>query len=167
LFDGLLDDLYGARSLLRSGKIPPGLVFSDSSYLRPCHNIGVRRHLQFYAADLARDSAGHWRVIDNHAETPAGIGFAVANRTVHAAVANDQLVACRGLRLAPFFVDLQSTLQRRADSNDLRIALLTPGPQHADYFSHAYLARYLGCLLVEGGDMRIVGERPFLKTIEG
>ncbi len=50
---------------------------------------------------------------------------------------------------------------------DPRIALLTPGPHHDDYFSHAYLARYLGYLLVEAGDLRTAGDRVFLKTLEG
>jgi uncharacterized alpha-E superfamily protein len=50
---------------------------------------------------------------------------------------------------------------------DPRIALLTPGPHHDDYFSHAYLARYLGYLLVEGSDLRTAGDRMFLKTLEG
>ncbi len=45
----------------------------------------------------------------------------------------------------------------RANRPDPSIALLTPGPRHNDFFSHAYLARYLGLLLVEGGDLRVVG----------
>ena len=47
------------------------------------------------------------------------------------------------------------------------IALLTPGPRHSDFFSHAYLARYLGLLLVEGGDLRVAGDRVSLKTLHG
>ena len=45
--------------------------------------------------------------------------------------------------------------------------LLTPGPYSETYFEHAYLARYLGLPLVEGGDLTVRGERLFLKTVEG
>ena len=44
---------------------------------------------------------------------------------------------------------------------------MTPGSRHEDYFSHAYLARYLGLMLVEGGDLRVVGDQIMLKTLEG
>ena len=45
--------------------------------------------------------------------------------------------------------------------------LLTPGPYAETYFEHAYLARYLGIPLVEGGDLTVRGERVFLKTLHG
>ncbi|WP_416462719.1 circularly permuted type 2 ATP-grasp protein [Rubrivivax gelatinosus] len=48
-----------------------------------------------------------------------------------------------------------------------RLALLTPGPYSETYYEHAYLARYLGLPLVEGGDLTVRDERVFLKTVEG
>ena len=47
------------------------------------------------------------------------------------------------------------------------IVLLTPGPYNETYFEHAYLARYLGFPLVEGGDLTIRDRRVFIKTLEG
>ena len=45
--------------------------------------------------------------------------------------------------------------------------LLTPGPYNETYFEHAYLARYLGFTLVEGGDLTVRDRRVFIKTLEG
>ena len=45
--------------------------------------------------------------------------------------------------------------------------LLTPGPYNETYFEHAYLARYLGFPLVEGGDLTVRHDRVFLKTVAG
>ena len=45
-------------------------------------------------ADLARGPDGRWRIIDTHTETPAGIGYAIANRMVHTNVAGDIFGAC-------------------------------------------------------------------------
>ena len=168
LFDAVLTDLYGEQALLRDGIIPPELVFSDSAYLRACQ--GVLPHaggLRFYAADLARGADGQWRVIDNHAETLAGAGFALANRMVHTHVAGDLFNASNAVRLASFFQNLQAALADHSGRDNARIALLTPGAHHEDYFSHAYIARYLGFLLVEGGDLRTRGGQVFLKTLEG
>jgi uncharacterized circularly permuted ATP-grasp superfamily protein/uncharacterized alpha-E superfamily protein len=168
LFEGILADLYGPQKLLASGAIPHQLVFSDPSFLRPCHGLRPKRgFIMFFASDLARGPDGRWRIIDTHTETPAGVGYAIANRMVHTNVAGDIFAACKAMRLAPFFQQLQGALTGRASRADPTIALLTPGPRHSDFFSHAYLARYLGLLLVEGGDLRVTGEHVSLKTLQG
>ncbi|HYD15489.1 MAG TPA: circularly permuted type 2 ATP-grasp protein [Hyphomicrobium sp.] len=168
LFDALLNDLYGDQNLLRDGMLPAELIFSDSTYLRPCQGILPRAGgLRFYAADLARGTDGQWRIIDNHAETLAGIGFALANRMVHTHVAGDHFNATNAVRLASYFQSMQSALTAHCGRENARIALLTPGAHHEDYFSHAYIARYLGYLLVEGADLRTRGGQVFIKTLEG
>ena len=168
LCESLLADLHGPQRLLTSGAIPHQLVFSDPSYLRPCHKLQpAHGFIQFFAADIARSPDGRWRVIDTHAETPAGIGYALANRMVHTNIAGDIFAACKALRQAPFFERLRAALVRRANRADPAIALLTPGPRHNDFFSHAYLARYLGLLLVEGGDLRVTDGCVALKTLHG
>lgn len=168
LMNAILADVYGEQQLLRDGLVPPALVFSDPAFLPPCHGIKpAAGYLQFYAVDLAREADGSWRIIDNHTETPAGVGYALANRVVHTQVAGDLFEACNSLRLAPFFQSVQAGLTALTGRRDPRIALLTPGPLHDDYFSHAYLARYLGYLLVEGSDLRMAGDQIFLKTLEG
>ena len=45
--------------------------------------------------------------------------------------------------------------------------LLTPGPYNETYFEHAYLARYLGYTLVEGGDLTVRDGRVFFKLLGG
>lgn len=168
LFEALLADVYGPQSLLRDGLIPPQLVFSDPSYLRACQHVQPPAgRIQFFAVDLARDTRGVWHVADSHLETPAGIGYALANRTVLTHVSGDLFTASKTIRLAPFFERLQENLAVRANRPDPTIALLTPGPRHNDFFSHAYLARYLGLLLVEGEDLRVDDGRLHLKTLDG
>ncbi|WP_409561416.1 circularly permuted type 2 ATP-grasp protein [Hyphomicrobium sp. MC8b] len=168
LFDAILNDVYGDQNLVRQGLIPAELLFSDPAYLVPCKGVLPNAGgLMFYAADLARGEDGQWRVIDNHTETLAGIGFTLANRVVHTHVAGDIFKDCNARRLAPYFQELQSTLTLHSGRENARIALLTPGPHHEDYFSHAYLARYLGYLIVEGHDLKTRNSQVYLKTLEG
>ncbi len=164
----ILRDIYGPRELLRTGTIPPSIVLSDPAYLRPCAGIPCEGNaLDFFAVDLARGPNGCWRVLDSHTETPAGSGFALANRVIHSHVASDLFRATNGVRLATFYHKLQAELLGRLNRDDPLIALLTPGPRHEDYFGHAYLARYLGLMLMEGADLRVIGNRVYMKTLEG
>src|SRR5262249_33524821 len=41
------------------------------------------------------------------------------------------------------------------------------GPYNETYFEHAFLARYLGYTLVEGGDLTVRENRVYLKTMGG
>jgi uncharacterized circularly permuted ATP-grasp superfamily protein/uncharacterized alpha-E superfamily protein len=168
LYSELLADIYGDQALLRAGRIPPQLVLGDRAFLRPLSGAAAGRgRLTFYAADFVRGADGAWHVLDNHTETIAGAGFALANRIAHSHVSSDLFRDSKALRLAPYFNALQGELLARAGRDDASVALLTPGSHHEDYFGHAYLARYLNFLLVEGGDLRIVGNRAYMKTLEG
>ncbi|WP_210200524.1 circularly permuted type 2 ATP-grasp protein [Cohaesibacter celericrescens] len=168
LFNAINADLYGPRKLIQEGYLPAELVFSDPSYLRAMHgHKGMFNGLQFFAADLAKGADGTWRVLDNHAETPAGVGFAVANRISLTHCEGNLFRQSNAKRLAPYFQQLQNTLIDRSGLEDPHIAILSPGPEHPDYFSHAYLARYLGYLLVEGGDLVCQNNQVHLKTLAG
>lgn len=168
LLEAVLKDVYGSQSLLKQSLIPSQLVFSDPAYLRACQSIEPKSgRIQFFAVDLTRAQDGSWRVVDTHVETPAGIGYALANRTVLTHVSGDMFSAAKAVRVAPFFKQMQISLQQRASRRDPSVALLTPGPRHNDFFSHSFLARYLGLLLVEGEDLRVDQNRVHLKTLDG
>ena len=70
-------------------------------------------------------------------------------------------------RLAPFFRELRNGLRAAGERSEPRIGILTPGPLSATYFEQAYLARYLGFLLVEGDDLVVRDGRVFVRTIAG
>jgi len=168
LYSALLTDLYGEQKVLDEGLLPPTLVFSDKSYLRPLQGVlPADGHLTFLALDFARDLAGNWRIIDTHTETPAGHGFALANRMVLGEVAGQMFRQSRALRIGQFYQDLTDDLLKRAHSEEPTIAVLAPGPSDASFVGHSYMARYMGQMRVEGSDLRVVGNRVYLKTIEG
>ena len=69
--------------------------------------------------------------------------------------------------MAPFFQAFQADLSALNRRDDSRVCLLTPGPMNETYFEHAYLARYLGFLLVEGEDLTVRDDGVFIRTVSG
>lgn len=171
LLNLLLADLYGPQKLLHEGLLPLSLVFAHPNFLRPCHGIKPPggRWLHIYAADLGQSADGRMWVISDRTQAPSGAGYALENRTVLSRALPDVFRDCNVNRLALFFRTMQKTLAGLATHNrdNPRIVLLTPGPYNETYFEHAYLARYLGYTLVEGGDLIVRDQRVYLKTLGG
>jgi uncharacterized circularly permuted ATP-grasp superfamily protein/uncharacterized alpha-E superfamily protein len=171
LLNLILDDIYNQRSLVRQRILPAELVFRNPGFLRPCHGTIVRggRWLHLYAADLARDPKGNFWVLGDRTQAPSGMGYALENRIVLARVFPSLYRDCRVERLAAFFRKLLDQLQRLSPRRSERphAVVLTPGPYNETYFEHAYLARYLGLSLVEGGDLTVRNNVVFLKTLSG
>ena len=171
LLNKILSDCYGAQELIRSGWLPPALVFGQPDFLRPCHGIrpAQNRVLIFYAADVARSPDGRWWVTSDRTQIPTGAGYALANRLVTSRILPEAFRDCQVHRLAGFFREAQKTLAQFAPRgvDNPRIVLLTPGAYNETYFEQAYLARYLGYQLVEGQDLTVRDDRVSLKTLAG
>ena len=83
LMELILADLYGPRTLMADGLIPPELIYGNPAYLRPCRTVeGHRRDrfLLFYAADMLRGSDGAWRVLADRTGQAQGLAYALENR---------------------------------------------------------------------------------------
>lgn len=167
LNEALLADLYGPQTLLEQGVLPAALVFDDPMFLRPMHGVPSENRLMFMAIDCARDASGQWRILDTHAETLAGHGYALANRVAVADVCANLFRSCNVIRISSFYQDVAHELARRTGLDAPSIAILGPNPDHETYLSYAYMARYLGYLLLEGSDLRVADQKVFHKTLAG
>lgn len=171
LLNLILADFYGQRRLLREGALPTAMLLANPSFLRPCHGIRPPRgiHLFLHAVDLARSPDGQWWVLADRTQAPSGAGYALVNRIILSRILPEEFRGCHAQRLAPFFQVARDTLRSLAPQNkdQPNVVLLTPGPYNETYFEHAFLARYLGFPLVEGGDLTVRDCRVFIKTLEG
>lgn len=173
LLEAVLDDLYGARTLLAEGLLPPALVLRHPGYLRPMLGVappgGQRLHI--VAFDLARGPDGQWWIVAQRTQGPSGLGYVLHNRLLVSRQFPDAFRELRVQHIASSYRRLLDTLEAAAaqvaGNATPRVVLLTPGPYSETYFEHAYLARYLGLPLVEGGDLTVRDDRLFLKTVEG
>ena len=169
LLEAVLSDSYGPGTLTRDGRLPAALIAGNPEFLRPLVGVEPRggAHLRFYAVDIGRGADGRWWVLNDRAQAPSGAGYAIENRLALSRAIPDIYRTARVERVAPFFQALQAELFALNQRDDARIGLLTPGPMNETYFEHAYLARYLGLLLVEGEDLVVEDDGVFIRTVAG
>ncbi|RYD38704.1 MAG: hypothetical protein EOP86_00015 [Verrucomicrobiaceae bacterium] len=174
LVNAVLSDLYGPQTLLRSAALPPGVVLGNPAYQVACHGLHPPEDtwLHLYAVDLARGPDGGWWCFADRTQSPSGSGYVLENRIVLSRSLPDEIRDLHVQRLSGFYRVFRENLLRQAPrragaDEPPRVVLLTPGPLNETYFEHAYLSRYLGFPLVEGGDLTVRDRRVFLKTLEG
>ncbi len=173
LLQGMLADLYGPQKLLQEGLLPPALLLRHPGWLRPMRGVlppgGMR--LFIVAFDIARGPDGRWWVVAQRTQGPSGLGYVLHNRLVISRQFPEAFRELRVQHIASSYRRLLDTVEQTAcgvaGGATPRVVLLTPGPYSETYFEHAYLARYLGLPLVEGGDLTVRNERVYLKTVQG
>ncbi|ACI52003.1 protein of unknown function DUF404 [Gluconacetobacter diazotrophicus PA1 5] len=181
LLEAVLRDLYGPRTLLADGVLPPSLVYPAPGFLRmgqghgpgapPGTHPGGRAapFMTFYSADLIRGPDGAWRVVADRVARANGVGQALENRRQMIRMLPELFSGRQVRSLSPFFDAWQDSLQRLADLPDRNpgLVLLTPRPRGMLWAEHVILARELGCALAEAGDLAVRDGALWLKTVRG
>lgn len=170
LFNLILEDVYGPRTLIKQNIIPPELLFAHSGFLRPCHNVRLKgeHQLILHGVDLVRAPDGAMRVMADRTQAPSGAGYALENRTVMSRVFPSLFRDSHVHRLSLFFARLRQKLQDLNPNGGIaRIVVLTPGAYNETYFEHAYLANYLGFSLVQGSDLTVREGCVWMKALDG
>ena len=167
LLERVVADIYGDNHLVSEGLLPPQLIAASPEYLRPMAGGQAKGHfLHFLAFELGRGPDGRWWVLGDRTQAPSGAGFALENRVATGRALGDLLTTMNVHRLAGFFRDLRDALFDLAGQAG-GVAILTPGQHNETYFEHAYIARYLGLMLLEGADLAVVDGKVMVRTVEG
>ena len=169
LLEKVLSDVYGEGRLIAEGALPAAALTGSRDYVPAMRGVKPpgKRWLRLYAADIGRGPDGRWWALGDRAQAPSGSGYALENRLVVSQAFPFLYREMNVERLAPFFRELRAGLRASGERSEPRIGILTPGPLSATYFEQAYLARYLGFLLVEGEDLVMRDGRVFVRTIAG
>ncbi|MGH8018685.1 MAG: circularly permuted type 2 ATP-grasp protein [Opitutaceae bacterium] len=172
LVNCLLDDLYGKQETLRHRLLPPELVLADPFFRRACAGLepGRASKATLLRFDLARTAAGGWMFLETFANTPIGAAFAVQNRRLMLQENAEYYAALPDFqRIIDFPVRLLDHLRRLAPGGNERpnIVVLTAGPHDPAYLEHSFLARKMGLPLAQGGDLFVLEQRVYFKTVAG
>jgi len=169
LLEYVLQDFYGENTLVASGQLPATLLSQNPAWLLPM--VGQGRSddhlLNTLSFEIGRGPDGKWWVISDMIEAPSTAGFAIENRIAMSRVFPNFFKSANIHRLAGFFQDFRHTLVALKAQVDGEIALLSPGPLNQNYAEHAYMARYLGLLLVEGEDLIVQKGKAMVRTVAG
>jgi len=169
ILEAVCADIHGAGSLVARGVLPPGLIAGNPEYLRPM--VGVPpvggHYLHFCAFELGRGPDGQWWVLCDRTQAPSGAGFALENRVATTRALNEVYGELHVHRLAGFFKRFRDHMIALADGVAGNVAILTPGQLNETYFEHAYIARYLGFMLLEGDDITVRDGRVMVRTVSG
>lgn len=170
-FEMFLADVHGSREILRCGAIPIGSVLGSPFLQRTAVGLPATRgaYLHLGSICVKRSANGELQISSQHFGRVHGLARMVQNRRLLARVApelfRDQAVA--SIAHAP--VALLETLRGAADTggSEPLIVLLSPGPANQFHAEDGFLARRMGIPLVQGGDMLVLDDHVYLKTIAG
>ncbi|WP_405498778.1 circularly permuted type 2 ATP-grasp protein [Nocardia sp. NBC_00511] len=170
LLDAMLADIYGPRTLLTEGLLPPQLVFGHSGYVRAAHGISLpgRHQLFLHACDVSRWSDGEFRVLADWAQAPSGAGYALADRRVVSAAIPEAFELASPRPLTPFVRAMRLMLIEaapQAADEDPVVVVLSPGVHSETAFDQAYLASVLGFPLVESADLVVRDGRLWMRSL--
>ena len=171
LLNLVLKDIYGDGNLIKNGIVPHEVIHGHRGFLRQCSGIeySTEKFLSIYAADLSRGTDGRLWVVNDRAEAPSGMGYALENRSTTSRILPEIYAKMNVKRLSGFFKEFNQML---VDASPIKkdnpnIAILTPGSHNETYFEHAYLSSFLGYPLVQGNDLVVRDGFVWMKSLKG
>jgi uncharacterized circularly permuted ATP-grasp superfamily protein/uncharacterized alpha-E superfamily protein len=169
LLDAVLTDLYGPRSLLTDGALPPELVFAHPGYVRPAGGVKVpgRHQLFMHGCDVSRLPDSSFQVNADWTQAPSGAGYALADRRVVAHAIPDLYERIAPRPTTPFAQALRLALIDAAPdvAQDPMVVVLSPGIYSETAFDQAYLATLLGFPLVESADLVVRDGKVWMRSL--
>lgn len=169
LLNLILRDLYSERKLIKENIIPAEVIFAHKGFATEAYNFGSKDNfnLYFYATDMARGPDGKMWVVNDRAQAPSGLGYALENRLTMNAISKGLYPAISTKRLFHFFEDFRNLFSKFSNGTDDVSVLLTPGPYNETYFEHSFLSSYLNLTLAQGDDLLVKNDTLWLKSLGG
>ncbi len=166
-----LADVYGDQRILAEGVVPRHLVEGSKGFRPEIKGVRPPKDIWVHIAgvDLIRDGKGRFTVLEDNLRVPSGVSYVLENRET---MKKTYPGIFRNLSVAPvesYPHKLRETMNAVApgEGGTKRMVVLTPGPYNSAYFEHSYLARRIGCELVQGSDLFVENERVYAKTTHG
>ncbi len=170
-FELFLQDVYGPRQILRDGVVPIHPVLGSPYYQNAV--VGVPRPLRAFlhlsGTCLARDGRGAIMVKHHYFSRAPGTAYMMQNRRALARVIPEifENTPVRSFAEAPLAIIEALRNADAARVAEPSVVLLCSGVSSPLYSADSFLARRMGIPLVQGGDLLVLEDHVYLKTIEG
>ena len=167
-----IDDVYHDQRIVAAGVLPASIIATSSNYRPMCAGIRPARGCWAHicGSDIVRGKDGTVYVLEDNLRVPSGVSYMIENRQVVKRVFPELFESAAILPVDDYPSQLYDMLVDLAPRQDRRpeVVVLTPGIFNSAYFEHAYLARQMGCELVEGRDLAVHDDDcVYMRTIQG
>jgi uncharacterized circularly permuted ATP-grasp superfamily protein len=167
-----IDDLYHDQRCIRDGIVPEAMIASSKNYRPNCRGISppLNTWAHICGSDLVRDKDGTVYVLEDNLRVPSGVSYMIENRQVIKRVFPELFENSVILPVDDYPLQLYDTLAALSPRREGRpeVVVLTPGIYNSAYFEHSYLARQMGCELVEGRDLAVDSDDcVYMQTVRG
>jgi uncharacterized circularly permuted ATP-grasp superfamily protein len=164
-----LGDIYGKQKILKDKKIPSAIVLGSPVYRPEVQGIRPRNGNYIYIAgiDLVRDQQGVYRVLEDNVRVPSGVSYVLENRIVMKKTFPRLFDRHNVVPVEEYPNRLRRAVTSAIPGRGTNLVVLTPGVFNSAYFEHSFLARRMGCDLVEGRDLTVIRKRVYAKTTRG
>ena len=169
VLSAVVADLYGERTLLRSGVVPVEALAAHATSLRTAWDGARPPRLHVVGADLIVDGDGRVRVLRDLTDVPTGDGHALLARSIVGRALPRNRRALSVATHRPYTAALRAALVAAAPPGrrSPRTVVLTGAPDEPGHVEHAYLATRLGYDVAEAADIVVRRGRVWLRSLEG
>lgn len=170
-WESLLADIYHRREILRAGILPVQAILGSRNYQPAASGVPPPRgaYLHFSGMCIARNTGGALQIKQHHFAHPTGMSYMLQNRRAMARVVPELFQEFPVQSVAETPVLLLEHLRNCADHFDgeQRVVLLSAGEDSAVISEQSFLARRMGIPMVQGGDLLVLDDHVYLKTVRG
>ena len=167
-----IDDVYHEQRFIKDGLMPASIIATSKNFRSVVKGIkpplGTWAHI--CGSDLIRDKDGTVYVLEDNLRVPSGVSYMLENRQVVKRVFPELFESAAILPVDDYPSQLYDMLAALSPRKETRpeVVVLTPGIYNSAYFEHAYLARQMGCELVEGRDLAVDSDDVvYMQTVRG
>src|ERR1043165_6494751 len=153
-----INDVYHEQKFIKDGLMPASIIATSKNFRAAVKGIKppLGTWAQVCGSDLIRDKDGTVYVLEDNLRVPSGVSYMLENRQVVKRVFPELFESAAILPVDDYPSQLYDMLVGLAPRRDRpEVVVLTPGIYNSAYFEHAFLARQMGCELVEGRDLAV------------
>lgn len=164
-----LGDIYHKQKILKQNIIPKDLVLGSPVFRKEVMGIMPKKGNYIYISgvDLIRNQDGSFMVLEDNIRVPSGVSYVMENRIVMKKVFPRLFEKMPVRPVEDYPNRLRKTVTSALKNSHSNMVVLTPGIYNSAYFEHSFLARRMGCDLVEGRDLTVIRSKVYAKTTRG
>jgi uncharacterized circularly permuted ATP-grasp superfamily protein len=164
-----LEDVYGKQKILKQNSELKLAVNSSPKYLSQlCGFLPSSQHyLHVSGIDVILDENNDPKVLEDNLQIPSGVSFAMKNRNISRKLFPNLFLNKKIHSIEQYPLRLRMLLELLSKDLEGKTVVLTPGVHNCAYFEHSYLAKKMGCRLVEGIDLLVENKKVYVRTENG